>query len=205
MAHLRPDLFYAYVGVAQVVNWRKQDVAGYSRVLELARDAGDQHAIAALTAIGPPPWDSILVWPKYRKWERVYQKKIATAPTANYTLSPAYASKQEQAQYAAADEFSFEHFWGLKMDGPAQDVDLSSMGTNFAIPIFILQGQEDLSAAPALAKAYFDSITAPRKEFYLMPGTGHTPSMPELDELQKILLQYVRPYVSVLIGQKPTY
>lgn len=45
MAHARPDLFYAYVGSAQMVNMRKNQSASYARVLELARAEGDQQAI----------------------------------------------------------------------------------------------------------------------------------------------------------------
>lgn len=194
MAHARPDLFYAYVGDAQLVNTRKNDLASYARVLELARAAGDQPAIAALTAIGPPPWDGLYKsWPVYRKLKRAYQAKRVTAPPAPEMLSPEYASPEEQAQYEAADDFCFEHFWGLKMSGPLEQVDLPALGTDFAIPIFILQGEEDLTAVPELAKAYFDSIKAPRKQFYLVPGTGHAPSATELDLTLKVLLEQVRP------------
>jgi len=194
MAHGRPDLFYAYVGDAQLVNTRKNDLASYTRVLELARASGDQEAIAALTAIGPPPWGALFKsWPVYRKWKRAYRAKKTTAPPAPETLSPEYASPEEQAQYAAADDFCFEHFWGLKMSGPLEQVDLPALGTDFAIPIFIIQGQEDLTAVPELAKAYFDSIKAPRKQFYWVPGTGHAPSATELDLTLKVLVEEVRP------------
>lgn len=194
MSHARPDLFYAYVGDAQMVNERKNELASYMRVLELARAAGDQQAITALTAIGPPPWNSLFKsWPVFRKWKRAYQAKKITAPPVPETLSPEYASPEEQAQYAAADDFSFEHFWGLTMSGPLEQVDLPALGTDFAIPIFILQGEEDLTALPELAKAYFDSIKAPRKQFYLVPGTGHEPSATELDLTLKVLREEVRP------------
>jgi pimeloyl-ACP methyl ester carboxylesterase len=194
MAHARPDLFYAYVGNAQFVDTRKNELASYTRVLELARTAGDQQAITALTAIGPPPWNSLFKsWPIFRKWRLAYQAKKVTAPPAPETISPEYASPDERAQYAAADDFCFEHFWGLTMSGPLELVDLQALGTDFAVPIFILQGQEDLTALPELAKAYFDSIKAPRKHFYLVPGTGHEPSATELDMTLKVLNEQVRP------------
>jgi pimeloyl-ACP methyl ester carboxylesterase len=193
MAHARPDLFYAYVGVAQIVNWQENLSAGYARVLEMARASGDQQAITALTAIGPPPWHAVAQWPIYRKWERVYQAKVVTAPPAPETISPEYASPEEQAQYAAADDFSFLHFWGLALSGSLTKVDLPSLGTTFAIPIFIIQGQEDLTAVPELAKAYFDSIHAPVKQFYLVPGTGHADSATELNLTRKVLVEQVRP------------
>ena len=193
MARARPGLFYAYVGVAQVVDWRESLSATYARVLEMARASGDREAIAALVGIGPPPWHSASVWPKFRKWEKAYQAKLVTAPPASFTLSPAYASPLEQARYEAADDFSFLHFWGMTLSGPLTTVDLRTLGTKFSIPIFIIQGQEDLTAGPELARAYLDSIKAPRKQFYLVPGTGHGNSATELDLTLKVLLDQVRP------------
>jgi pimeloyl-ACP methyl ester carboxylesterase len=193
MAHARPDLFYAYVGVAQLANQRKSLSASYARVLEMADASGDQQAITALEGIGPPPWNSISKWPVFRKWEQAYQAKLVTAPPVPISISPAYASPEERAQWAAADDFNFEHFGGLTLSGPLMDVDLPALGTDFSIPIFIIQGQEDLTAPAELAKAYFDSIKAPRKQFYLAPGTGHEPSAPELDMMLKVLVEQVRP------------
>lgn len=193
MAHTRPDLFYAYVGAAQIVNWQEDLAAGYARVLAMARAGGNQQAITALSAIGPPPWHLVAKWPVYRKWKNIYQAKLVTAPPNRATISPEYASPQEQAQYAAGDDFSFMHFWGPTLSGPLMKVDLPALGTTFAIPIFIIQGQEDLTAAPELAKAYFDSIKAPRKQFYLVPGTGHEDSATSLALTLKVLLEQVRP------------
>jgi hypothetical protein len=76
---------------------------------------------------------------------------------------------EEQAQYAASDDFSFEHFGGLKMSGPLQDVDLPPLGTDVAILIFILQGHEDLTFdlvltfTQGLPKAGFRSKLLPLK------------------------------------------
>jgi len=83
----------------------------------------------------------------------------------------------------------------MTLSGPLMDVDLPALGVNFMIPIFMIQGQEDLTAVPELAKAYFDSIKAPRKQFYLVPGTGHGPSATELDLTLRVLTEQVRPLV----------
>ena len=74
-----------------------------------------------------------------------------------------------------------------------EQVDLPALGTDFAIPIFIFQGQVDLTTLPEVTKAYFDSIKAPRKELYLVPGTGHEDSATELDMTLKVLVEQVRP------------
>lgn len=193
MAHARPDLFYAYVGQAQIVNERQNLAASYARVLELARRAGDQEAITALSAIGSPPWDSLRKWPIYRKWELKYQAELVTAPPTTDDISSEYASPEEVAQWHAADDFSFLHFVRMDLSGELMQVDLPALGTEFSIPIFMIQGEQDLTALPELAKAYFDRIKAPRKEFYLVPGTGHEPSAPELALELKVLTEQVRP------------
>jgi pimeloyl-ACP methyl ester carboxylesterase len=191
MAHTRPRLFYAYIGLAQLVNMHKNQSASFARVLELAREWHDGEAVAELTKIGPPPWHShtFSKWHVFRKWELAYQARLTTAPPAPERVSPEYASSRERAQYAAAEDF------GLTMSGPLEDVDLPALGTHFAIPIFIIQGQEDLMARPGLAKAYFDSISAPYKQFYLVPGTGHEPSASQLDLALRVLVRQVRPLV----------
>lgn len=206
MAHARPELFYAYVGVAQMVNWQEDLSAGYRRVLEMAHAAGNQQAITALASIGPPPWHSVSKWPVYRKWERTYQAKLVTAPPAPTTISPEYVSPQERAQYAASDDLSFMHFWGPTLTGPLTKIDLPAVGTTFAIPIFIIQGQEDLTASPELAKAYFDSMKAPRKQFYLVPGTGHDDSATSLALELKVLIEQVRPLtLTIPVGSSSHY
>jgi pimeloyl-ACP methyl ester carboxylesterase len=193
MAHARPDLFQVYVGIGQFVNWRRNVVASYVRVLELARTAGDKPSVDALTALGPPPWNTLHKWPVFRKIENAYQAKRVTVPPAPQALSPAYASAQEQKQYEAADDFSFVHFWGMTMSGPETSVDLPAVGTEFAIPILVVQGEEDLKAIPALAKDYVDSIKAPRKRFVLIPGAGHDPSVAEIAAAHNLLLEQATP------------
>jgi pimeloyl-ACP methyl ester carboxylesterase len=195
MVHARPDLFYAYVGVAQMVNWIENVQASYTRVLELARRADDQPAIATLTAVGPPPWNAISKWPQFRKWQRAYQAKNVKVGPPNMTRNPAYDSPDERAQYDEADDFSFIHFVGLDMSGPLTHVDLSALGTDFEIPLFIVQGEQDLVAVPYLARAFLDRLTAPQKEFYLVPGAGHAPSSGGLSLILQILREEVRPLI----------
>lgn len=177
------------------MNWQKNDAASYARVFEMAHAAGNPSAISALTALGPPPWHAVKQWHVFRRWESVYQSKVATAPPASESLSPEYASPAEQALYEAADDFSFLYLWGVTLSGPITHTDLPALGTSFAVPIFIIQGQKDLTATPELAKAYFDSIKAPYKRFYLVPGTGHEPSAPELNLVLKVLTERVRPMI----------
>jgi pimeloyl-ACP methyl ester carboxylesterase len=208
MVHARPDLFYAYIGQAQMVNLQKNLFASYSRVLEIAEGAKDNETVAALKSIGPPPWKNLFpTWRIYRKAEQAYQARITTAPHAPMQISAIYASAAERKRYSEAEDFSTFHFWSgrqpktkadlevITMSGPLTKIDLPTLGTDFKIPIYIVQGEADLTALPGLAKTYFDSIKAPRKQFFLVPGTGHEPSAAMMDVTRKVLLEQIKPLV----------
>lgn len=193
MAHARPDLFYAYVGHSQVVAWDANLSATYERLLGLARAAGDQPSIDTLTEIGPPPWTSARTWPRFRRVYTAYQRPIIAAPPVQYVVDPAYASEEEQAQYAAAEDFSFEQLWGMTLSGPLTQVDLRTLGNDFAIPVYVIQGEHDLWATPELAQAYVDGIRTPDKAFIIAPGAGHDFSQNAMELIGQVLDERVRP------------
>lgn len=206
MVHDRPDLFYAFVGQSVVVNFRKEVSVSYGRVLRMAETANDQATVAALKSIGAPPWKTLFPqWRIYRNAEKAYQAKLVTASAAHMQTAPAYAGTEERKQYEEAEDFSMFHFWGgrqpkspadagtLTLSGPLAEADLPALGTEFHIPIYFVEGEHDLTAPPELAKAYFESIKAPQKDFYMVAGSGHEPSQTMLDLTRKILLERIKP------------
>jgi alpha-beta hydrolase superfamily lysophospholipase len=78
-----------------------------------------------------------------------------------------------QADYAAGEEFSYVQFVGLEGNGMFATVDLPKLGLTFELPVFMIQGSEDLVTRPEVAKRYFDRIVAPQKEYVLLPRTYH--------------------------------
>jgi pimeloyl-ACP methyl ester carboxylesterase len=191
MAKARPDLFCAYVGTAQDVNVQGNLAASYPRLLAQARATADQQAISELQEIRAPPWDSLQKMLVYLRWARTYEAKAA--PILSYGRSPEYSSVADQANYRGGETLSVWRFLGPNLSGDAMQVDLPALGTDFAIPVFIVQGEYDLRTLPDLAKSYFDRISAPRKQFFLVPKTAHEPSPASWNMLLKVLLEQVRP------------
>jgi pimeloyl-ACP methyl ester carboxylesterase len=196
MAKTRPDLFYAYVGTAQVVSMREDQAAGYVRVLALAQEVGDQRAIGNLVAMGPPPWDTLRKLGAFLRQAQVYEAKTTHPLITPLSLSTEYADAQDRADYTAGEELSFVTFFGPTVSGPLMQVDLLALGTSFSIPIFIIQGQDDLRAPEEVTKAYFDRITAPRKQFFIVPGSGHEPSQASSELMLNVLVEKVRSMTS---------
>jgi pimeloyl-ACP methyl ester carboxylesterase len=194
MAKSRPDLFHAYVGAAQIVSYRENQAASYAKVLALARTAGDQRTVSALEALGPPPWASPRNSGVLRRATRAYEAKASTpAPESWWVPSPEYDTPHLRADYQEGEDFSYLQFVGVKGDGMFSKVDLPGLGMVFEIPVFIIMGSEDLVTTPDIAKRYFDGITAPTKEFVLVPRAGHDPNLAIVDAEFRILSQRVRP------------
>ena len=45
------------------------------------------------------------------------------------------------------------------------------------MPVYLIQGDEDLVTPPEVSKAYFDEIVAPKKEYLPLARVGHDPNL----------------------------
>ena len=177
MAKSRPDLFHAYVGAGQLVNDRENQDASVRKVLTLARAAEDTKTVSAIEALGPPPWTNPRNFGILRRATRIYEAKTSMpAPKSWWVPSPPYTTPEAQADDENGEEYSYLQFVGRKGDGMLSKVDLPKLGLTFDIPVFLVQGSEDLVTTPDVAKRYFDRIAAPQKEYVLLANTGHDPN-----------------------------
>ena len=77
----------------------------------------------------------------------------------------------------------------------AATIDLRRLGARFAIPVYLVQGAEDLVTVPAVARRWFDELSAPAKEFRLLPATGHDPNAAMVEAQYDLLMTRVRPAI----------
>jgi pimeloyl-ACP methyl ester carboxylesterase len=176
MAKASPASYCALVVTGQLV----RGFAGrdsYDAALALARAAGDQDAIGKLEKIGAPPWTDPRSAGVLRRVTRKYEAPSTDpAPKSWWTPAPPYATAAYEKAYEAGEDYSWLQFVGLHGDGMASKLDLYQLGPAFAMPVYMLQGAQDLVTMPAQARRYFDAIEAPKKEFVLLERTGHDPN-----------------------------
>ncbi len=177
MAHARPELFDAYIGAVQVVSYKENELAMYTRLLQLARDANDTDSIGKLEALGAPPWKNPRAFGIVRRVDRKYEALKSDAPPAAWRkFDPLYTTPKYEADYEAGEDYSFFKFVGPQGDGMFSRYDLYRMGTRFALPVYFVMGQEDILSSPVVARRYFDAIEAPHKRFIVVPRAGHDPN-----------------------------
>jgi pimeloyl-ACP methyl ester carboxylesterase len=191
MVKTKPELFSAYVGTGQVVAWGPQETAAYEAVLQKARAAGDASAVKTLTDLGPPPYKSLDNVMTERSLSQRYDTDAergifwTLAPVAltapNYTLSDIYSYEMSQGFSAKA------------LLGEIMAYDARKLGTDFQVPMFVLNGDHDSITPMVLSKAWFDTLKAPQKEYVVLPGGGHDALLTEPGAFHDAMLNHVWP------------
>jgi pimeloyl-ACP methyl ester carboxylesterase len=188
MVKRRPDLFHLYVGMGQLVGEQENQASAVARLRALAETAGDQPTLTALAALGPPPWTNPRNFGILRRLTRAYEAKaVDPAPTSWWVPDPAYATPSYEAEYEAGEDYSYLQFVGANGNGLLASINLRELGPRFEVPIHLVQGAEDLVTTPDVARAWFDTIEAPRKEYVLIPRAGHDPNQAALAAVRAIL------------------
>lgn len=182
MIKAAPEMFTAYIGSAQIVSYRDNLAGTYARLLSLATAAGDTDSMGKLKTMGPPPWTDPRSFGAMRRIDRKYEAQASdAAPATWWTPSPGYATPDVQSDTEAGEDYSYINFVGFKGNGIFSTVDLPALGAQFEVPVFLFQGEANLLTLPEISRRYFDSLTAPRKQYQLLPRTGHDPNQRLLD------------------------
>lgn len=191
MAAAIPEKLHAYIGVGQP---SPGDPEGYlyTKLMELAKAEKNEAAANELKAIAPYPKPGgsspreILVT---RKWARYYNggwygKRDISLYFSLPALAPEY-SKQEVESLEVSTPWSTRK---IIRAGRRTEFDYT-----FSIPIIFMMGEHDLHTPYEPCKAYFDKITAPKKEFYSFRDSGHFPFLEEPGRFLVTLVNDVLP------------
>ncbi len=177
MALQRPDLFYAYIGHAQIVNPGEDLKAVYENVLSISNENQDQESVAILEKLGPPPYDNARNTGQLMRVIKKHERENSVpAPEEWRKPAPEYDNETDARNRENGDDYSFIHYAGhapLGISGMNASVDLSKDGLDFLIPVYLIQGQEDLLTPTEINKAFFDKINAPEKEYVIVPEAAH--------------------------------
>lgn len=171
-----PELFYAYVGHSQIVT-PNIDVEFYTKIYKIAEEKKDKEALEVLNSIGKPPYSRAknvgLLFRVLKKYER-----MNSTPAASnwFQLSPAYNNDFDNKNRADGDDYSFVNYVGdeiLGVQSMSANINFLKDNVDFKIPVYFIQGNEDIMTPKESSKQYFEKIQAPKKEYYLLPKAAH--------------------------------
>jgi len=202
VAALSPELYYAYIGVAQTSNQLKSEKLVYDYMLEQFKANGNTNMVrkleaAPVTMTGGVP-DAYLAL----RDPAMHPLGIGTMHEMNSHVTGVFIPSLQSPEYTLNEKF---RTWTAKArSGVAilwDDMlasDLRKKVTKLDIPVYFLEGIYDYTCNYKLAKDYFEKINAPLKGFYTFEESAHSPIFEEPEKVQKILREDVLARTNIL-------
>ena len=185
-----PEHVRAYIGSGQVVQMAENEKEGYARALKAARAAGDEKQVKKLLSLNSYP--------------DLTQENILKEVGLVHRIEAKYAKngKNETLMKCMKKSPCFG-FWDLLamlksnkvnegLIREALSFDLYQYGVKYQIPVFYILGEEDMTTPVALTKAYFEQVTAPKKELKIILDAGHNVMYEKMQEYASALKEVVQ-------------
>lgn len=191
VARKRPDLLHAYVGAGQVVDMAANEAVGYQGLMARLQARGETKAAAKLAEIGPPPYASMKVLLEERKILMAHPP--ASERGLYHTATLAALSAPGAGLTDIRDWFGGQSFSIRDLYAPMMAYTDRAAPAPIAVPVVIIQGDEDIQTPTVLAREYFDRLPAPSKTWVILPGGGHSAVFAMPDAFHAALVKHVRP------------
>ncbi|MFY0256174.1 alpha/beta hydrolase [Chitinophaga sp. 30R24] len=190
----RPDLFYAYVGIGQVINTMDNERLSYEYGVKEATRLNNEAALKELKSIAPYPGDKPVTRERIiiaRKWPQYYGGLSAFRDEPIYyfdapLLSPEY-NKQE---VAAIDQGSL--FTLSRILPEFLKVDFKNI-KEFPIPVLMFMGRYDYTTPSAPTDLWLKKVKASYKKGIWFENSAHLIPLEEPGKMFLTLVEYVRP------------
>jgi len=174
LARQHPDWFYAYIGVGQVVNVRRNEEIGFAFALREAKADHNEEAVRELEALMPYPGAAPMTLQRMAtrsKWETYYGGLTYGRKDFSYyadaeELSPDY-DPTELGAIGKGSVYTLKHLLQ-----PLLGVNLDD-ATDFRCPVILFVGQHDYTTAHELAEQWFERIHAPSKHMVIFADSAH--------------------------------
>ncbi len=184
VAERYPEVVCAVIGVGQVVNIVKGEVASFRLTLSRAREEKHETAIRELTGLGDPPSYVLVREGNYdgfmtkRKWTLYFG--LALYGQKSYKHYERYYL--EATEYTIFDLPAYIHGRRLTARTLGLDVvniDLKTQAPVLSVPVYFMMGRHDAISANASFFEYVRLLTAPKKEVVWFEHSAHFPLFEE--------------------------
>lgn len=190
-----PELYHAYLGVAQISNQQRSEMLAYQYMLQKFRAEGDKKMVRKLEAA---PVTMTSGTPQAYRAIRdgaMHSLGIGTTHDMKSVVSGIFFPSLKCRDYTLAEK---KNMWvGKSRSGISivwnkiLSTDLSEKVSGLKIPVYFFEGIYDYTCSYTEAKAYFAKLSAPLKGFYTFEKSAHSPLFEEPEKMQNIIKEDV--------------
>ena len=185
-----PELYRAYIGVAQMSNQLESEKLAYGYMLRRFKDDGNAKMVRTLEAA--PVTDSVPLPDSYLSVRDVamHSLGIGTTHDMKSIVTGLLLRSFENREYTLSEKIGMwrgKIFSGRRLWNTQLSTDLTKKVTRLAIPVYFLHGVHDYTVSYPLAKSYYEQLDAPLKGFYTFTKSAHSPLFEEPKRMREIM------------------
>ena len=192
-----PNLYHAYIAMAQSTNQQESEKTAYRYMLEQYRSSGNAKMIKKFEKY--PILTSDEAYQEYftssLRDTAMHSLGVGTMRNMQSVISGIFFPSLRCGVYTPRERINI---WRGKTFAQATPIvkdsrqfDAFNSINTIAIPIFFLAGRYDYTCCYNLQKEYYDKIQAPLKGFYTFENSAHSPLFEEPEKAKSILLNDV--------------
>jgi pimeloyl-ACP methyl ester carboxylesterase len=185
-----PELYRAYIGVAQMSNQLESEKLAYAYMLQRFKDDGN--AKMARTLGEAPVTDSVPLPASYLsvRDRAMHSLGIGTAHDMKSIVTGLMLRSFENREYTLSEKVgmwrgkisSGNRLWNTQLS-----TDLTKKVTRLEVPVYLFHGVYDYTVSYPLAKSYYEQLDAPLKGFYTFTKSAHSPLFEEPSRMRQII------------------
>jgi pimeloyl-ACP methyl ester carboxylesterase len=185
-----PELYHAYIAVAQISNQLESERLAHHYMLQRYKDEGNNKMAQRLEEA--PVGDTAPLPDAYLKVRDVAMHELGVGTTHDMksVVTGMFLLSLLHREYTLSEKIALwrgKLFSGSRLWNTQLSTDLTKKVTRLEIPVYFLHGVYDYTVSYPLAKSYFELLDAPVKGFYTFKQSAHTPFFEEPDKVREIL------------------
>jgi pimeloyl-ACP methyl ester carboxylesterase len=190
-----PELYYAYIGVAQMSYQLKSEKLAYEYMLRQFQENGNTEMVRKLEAAPVTMTDSTPDAYLALRDEAMHSLGIGTTHTMHSVITGIFLPSLMSREYTLMEKVNMwrgkSHSGVHLLLNTMLTTDLSKQVPELDLPVYFFEGIYDYTCSYTEAKSYFEKLQAPVKGFYTFEQSAHSPLFEEPEKMQKILQEDV--------------
>jgi pimeloyl-ACP methyl ester carboxylesterase len=188
-----PELYNAYIGVAQMSDQLKSEKLAYEYMVKQFSDNGNTKMVRKLKAAPVTIMNGTPDAYRALRDPAMHSLGIGTTHDMHSVISGIFLPSLSCKEYTLIEKFNM---WrGKSLSGISilwanmLTTDLSRQVPELKLPVYFLEGIYDYTCSYSEAKSYFGKLKAPIKGFYTFTNSAHSPIFEEPLKVREIILQ----------------
>lgn len=186
VAQEAPDLYKAYIGIAQITCQPESEKLAYEYMLDYYEEIGDKKTLRKLRKTS---YDS-------KEYGRIrdsvmHKAGIGTAHNMTSVVKDIFFRSLANKEYTFAEKINL---WKGKIFSGSSSIkdeenliDFRKEILSLDVPVYFLSGKYDYTVNYKMTEEYLKSLKAPVKGFYLFENSAHSPIFEEPEKVADII------------------